>query len=72
METFNVSEIAIESGLFIKSLSDIESVAYCICDLLNYYEYKTEDIQMILSGNVTALVYSTIPIANCKLTKETI
>ena len=41
METFNVSEIAIESGLFIKSLSDIESVAYCICDLLNYYEYKT-------------------------------
>ena len=41
METFNVSEIAIESGLFMKSLSDIESVAYCICDLLNYYEYKT-------------------------------
>lgn len=41
METFNVSEIAIENGSFMKSLSDIESVAYCICDLLNYYEYKT-------------------------------
>jgi len=41
METFNVSEAAIESGLFMKSLSDIESVAYCIYDLLCYYEQKT-------------------------------
>lgn len=41
METFNVSEVAIKSGLFMKSLSDVESVAYCIYDLLCYYEYKT-------------------------------
>lgn len=41
METFNVSETAIESGLFMKSLSDVESVAYCIYDLLGYYEDKT-------------------------------
>jgi len=41
METFNVSEAAIESGLFMKSLSDAESVAYCIYDLLYFYEDKT-------------------------------
>lgn len=41
METFNVSETAIESGLFMKSLSDTESVAYCIYDLLSYYEDRT-------------------------------
>lgn len=41
METFNVSETAIKSGLFMKSLSDKESVAYCIYDLLSYYEDKT-------------------------------
>ncbi len=41
METFNVSETAIESGLFMKSLSDIESVAYCIHDLLLFYESRT-------------------------------
>lgn len=41
METFNVSETAIKSGLFMKGLSDVESVAYCIYDLLSYYEDKT-------------------------------
>ena len=41
METFNVSEVAIKSGLFMKPLSTIESVAYCIYDLLGYYEDKT-------------------------------
>lgn len=41
METFNVSEIAIESGLFMKSLSDTESIAYTIYELLSYYERKT-------------------------------
>lgn len=41
METFNVSETAIKSGLFMKPLSDVESVAYCIYDLLSYYEDKT-------------------------------
>lgn len=41
METFNVSEAAIASGLFMKSLSDVESVVYCIHDLLGFYERKT-------------------------------
>jgi hypothetical protein len=41
METFNVSEVAIESGLYMKSLSDIESVAYCIFELIGWYEHKT-------------------------------
>lgn len=42
METFNVSETAMKSGLFMKALSNSESIAYCIYDLLCYYEYKTE------------------------------
>lgn len=41
METFNVSETAIESGLFMKALSDIETVACCISDLIYFYERKT-------------------------------
>ena len=41
METFNVSETAMKSGLFMKELSDVESVAYCIYDLLCFYEDKT-------------------------------
>lgn len=41
METFNVSEAAIKSGLFMKALSLVESVAYCIYDLLCFYEKKT-------------------------------
>lgn len=41
METFNVSEVAIRSGLFMKPLSDVESVAYLIYDLLCFYEQKT-------------------------------
>ena len=41
METFNITEAAIESGLFMKSLTEIESVAYCIYDLLCFYEQKT-------------------------------
>ncbi|MDR0796884.1 MAG: hypothetical protein LBE79_12690 [Tannerella sp.] len=41
MENFNVSEAAVRSGLFMKSLSDIESVAQCINDLLVFYERKT-------------------------------
>lgn len=41
METFNITEAAIESGLFMKSLTEVESVAYCIYDLLCFYEQKT-------------------------------
>jgi hypothetical protein len=39
METFNISEVAIESGLYMKALTEKESVAQCIVDLLNYYEF---------------------------------
>jgi hypothetical protein len=42
IETFNVSETAIKSGLFMKSLTDVESVASCIYDLLSFYEAKTD------------------------------
>jgi len=38
METFNVSEEAIRSGLFMKALSDTESVAYCLYDLIDFYK----------------------------------
>ncbi|NCC98707.1 MAG: hypothetical protein EOL95_03250 [Bacteroidia bacterium] len=41
MESFNVSEQAIESGLFMKGLSEKESIALCLYDLLNIYESKT-------------------------------
>jgi len=41
MESFNVSEQAIKSGLFMKALSEKESIALCISDLLNTYESKT-------------------------------
>lgn len=41
MESFNVSDAAMESGLFMKALTERESVALCILDLLNYYEKKT-------------------------------
>ena len=44
METFNVTETAIQSGLYMKSLTDEESVAFCLYDLLNYYEWKTGKI----------------------------
>ena len=41
MESFNVSERAIESGLFMKALDEKETIALCIFDLLNIYESKT-------------------------------
>ncbi len=41
MESFNVSDAGMESGLYMKPLSDKESVALCINDLLVYYEKKT-------------------------------
>lgn len=41
MESFNVSEQALKSGLFMKALSEEESIALCISDLLNIYESKT-------------------------------
>ena len=41
MESFNVSDIGMESGLYMKALSDKESVALCLNDLLVYYDKKT-------------------------------
>lgn len=41
MESFNVSDAGIESGLYMKALSDKESVALCLSDLMEYYDEKT-------------------------------
>jgi hypothetical protein len=41
MESFNVSEEAIKSGLFMKGLTEKETIALCLFDLLNVYESKT-------------------------------
>ena len=41
METFNVSETAIRSGLFMNPMSHIQAVAHLINDLLFFYEHKT-------------------------------
>jgi len=41
MESFNVSDAGMESGLYMKPLSDKESVALCLSDLVDYYEKKT-------------------------------
>ncbi len=41
MESFNVSDAGIESGLYMKPLSDKESIALCLNDILVYYEKKT-------------------------------
>lgn len=41
MESFNVSDAGMESGLYMKPLSSIESVALCLNDLLVYYDKKT-------------------------------
>jgi len=38
MESFNVSDAGIESGLYMKPLSEKESVALCLSDLLDYYQ----------------------------------
>ena len=41
MESFNVSDAGMESGLYMKPLSDKESVALCLNDILVYYDQKT-------------------------------
>lgn len=41
MESFNVSDAGMESGLYMKPLSDKESIALCLSDLVDYYEKKT-------------------------------
>lgn len=40
IESFNVSQEGIESGLYMKALSEKESIALCLVDLLSYYEKK--------------------------------
>ncbi len=41
MDTYNVSETAIRSGLYMDTLSNVESVAYCLHDLVLSYERRT-------------------------------
>lgn len=41
IESFNVSDAGMESGLYMKPLSDKESVALCLNDILVYYEKET-------------------------------
>lgn len=43
MESFNVSDAGMESGLYMKPLSDNESIALCLGDLVDYYEKKTSE-----------------------------
>lgn len=38
IESFNISDKGIMSGFYLKPLTEIESVAYCLNDLLTYYE----------------------------------
>lgn len=42
MESFNVSDAGMESGLYMKPLSEKESVALCLLDLLDYYDKQKE------------------------------
>ena len=41
MESFNVSDAGMESGLYMKPLDGKELLALCLSDLLDYYEKKT-------------------------------
>lgn len=41
IESFNVSDAGMESGLYMKPLSLKESIAQCLSDLLDYYDKKT-------------------------------
>lgn len=41
IESFNVSDAGMESGLYLKPLSNKESLALCLSDLIEYYEKKT-------------------------------
>ena len=38
IESFNVSDAGMQSGLYLKPLSEKESVALCLSDLLDYYD----------------------------------
>ena len=41
IESFNVSDEGIESGLYMKPLSDKESVVECLSDMIHWYEKRT-------------------------------
>jgi hypothetical protein len=41
MESFNVSDVGIESGLYMKPLNDKESIAICLNDLIINYDKQT-------------------------------
>jgi len=55
IESFNVSDAGIESGLYMKPLSLKESVAQCLSDLLDYYDKKTG----IYYGDMVCKAYTT-------------
>lgn len=55
IESFNVSDAGMESGLYMKPLSLKESVAQCLSDLLDYYDKK----QGIYYGETVRKAYTT-------------
>lgn len=54
MESFNVSDAGMESGLYMKPLSEKESVALCLLDLLDYYDKQ----KAIYSDNLVRKAYT--------------
>jgi len=70
MESFNVSDAGMESGLYMKPLSEKESVALCLADLIDYYEKKTG----IYSDNLVRKAYTIgikyYPNSNLQLAKR--
>jgi hypothetical protein len=44
MESFNVSDAGMQSGLYMKPLDQKESVALCLTDLIEYYYQKYDNI----------------------------
>ncbi len=70
IESFNVSDAGMESGLYMKPLTDKESVALCLADILDYYEKKTH----IYSDNLVRKSYTEglkyYPNSNLQLAKR--
>jgi hypothetical protein len=55
IESFNVTDAGMESGLYMKPLTLKESIALCLSDLLDYYDKQTG----IFYGEVVRKAYST-------------
>jgi hypothetical protein len=54
IESFGVTDAGMESGLYMKPLSDKESVALCLSDLLDYYDKQ----KGIYYGNMVIKAYT--------------